>query len=351
MRDDFTLKTKIQLAKRVGYHCSYPGCGSLTIGPSYESEQSVSSVGIACHISAASAGKGSRRYNPSMTPEERKRISNGIWMCEKHGKLIDTDENRFSIGLLKIWKNLAEDIARLMVQKGYDYETALKLLEGKKLADNIVSIEKIGAENETIGNLINDSCISIVWGKEISDALRDFIIEYFRNSFDHGKATRFDIHIDSNKITISDNGSEFNPQRLMNNQTKTGGTIAIKNLIEKFSEKIVFSSRRLSNVNLTIITILNEVSDILKATPCSLQLTFDDFHIGNSSIGVSETCNEIYVVLPPYFALSDVRFMPKRFPQFNMVGKPIIFIVEHISNGVQILLRENYTECRIIGIQ
>ena len=44
MRDDFTLETKIQLAKRVGFHCSFPGCGSLTIGPSRESEKSTSSV-------------------------------------------------------------------------------------------------------------------------------------------------------------------------------------------------------------------------------------------------------------------------------------------------------------------
>lgn len=348
MRDDFTRATKIQLAKRVGYLCSYPGCGSLTIGPSDESEQSTSSVGIACHISSAAGGKGSRRFNPNMTSKERKHISNGIWMCEKHGKLIDTDENRFSSALLINWKKLAESVAKSMVQKGYDYETALRLLDGKKLADNAISIEQIGRENEAIGNLIDDSCIDIVWGKEISEALRDFIIEHLRNSFDHGKATKFDVKIEDNKINLADNGLEFNPQGLLNNQTKTGGTISIQNLIVGFSDRIVFSSRRSGNLNLVTITILRKAKDIIDATPCSLQLTFEDFHEGNSFINVSELCNEVYMVLPPYFALSDVRFMRLRFPQFNTISKPIIFVGEHISNGVKILLKENYPDCRII---
>lgn len=351
MRDDFTLETKIQLAKRVSYHCSFPGCGSLTIGPSDESEKSTSSVGTACHISAASDGKGARRYDANLSSEQRKHISNGIWMCDKHGKLIDTDESRFSTELLKTWKELAENVASLMLQKGYDYQTALKLYEGKKLANNDVRIEQTGTENEKIGNLITDSCISIVWGKQISDAIRDYLIEHFRNSFGHGKATSFEIIINENKITVLDNGTMFNPHQLIDSEEKTGGTIAIKNLLLQHSDKLIFTTQRIGDSNKTIISILDNSDNIFSITPCSVQLTFEEFHYGNATITISKDCNEFYIVLPPFFALSDVRFMPKKFPQFDRTGKSLVFIVEHISDGVQTLLRENYPECRIIGIK
>ncbi|WP_199141798.1 hypothetical protein, partial [Pedobacter sp. ASV12] len=280
MRDDFTLETKIQLAKRVSYHCSFPGCGAITIGPSEESEKSTSSVGTACHISAASQGTGSRRYDVSLTPEQRKHISNGIWMCDKHGKLIDTDETRFSTPLLKAWKELAENIASLMLQKGYDYKTALQLYEGKKLANNDLIIEKTGRENTLIGDLVTDSCISIVWGKKISDALRDYLIEHFRNAFGHGNATSLEINIRENEIIIIDNGLEFNPKTLINNNEKTGGTLAIKNLLGH-SERLIFATKWNGNNNETVITVLENADSILSITPCSVQLSFSDFHLGN----------------------------------------------------------------------
>lgn len=351
MRDDFTLETKMQLAKRVGYLCSFPGCGSLTIGPSDESEKSTSNVGTACHISAASAGRGARRYDENLSPDERKHISNGIWMCDKHGKLIDTDETRFSTTLLKSWKELAENVATIMLQKGYDYQTALQLFEEKKLANNEVRIEKIGTENEIIGHLITDSCISIVWGKHISDAIRDYLIEHFRNSFGHGNATEFSITINENKITVWDNGTEFNPQILLENSENSGGSIAIKNLLIEYSDKVIFNTQRNGGSNNTIITILDNADLILSITPCSIKLTFEEFHYGNSSITISEDCNEFYIILPSFFALSDVRLMPKKFTQFDRSGKSLVFIVEHISDGVKTLLLDNYPECRIIGIK
>ena len=271
-------------------------------------------------------------------------------MCDKHGKLIDTDETRFSTELLKSWKTLAENVDSLMLQKGIDYKTSLKLLNDKKLVDNSIRIIKLGIENETIGNLINDSCLMIVWSNQIADAIRDFAIEHFRNSFQHGKATYFDIQIIDDKIIFTDDGEEFIPQKLMLNNKNTGGTISIKNLILQFSDKIIFNTQRIKGVNKTIITILKEATDIFAVTPCSVQLTFEDFHLGNSSINISETCYEFYVILPPYFALSDVRFMPRKFPQFEKSGKLLVFIVEHISDGVRNLLTENYPESRIIGI-
>jgi hypothetical protein len=67
---------------------------------------------MACHIAAASAGRNARRYDATMTAEERRLISNGIWLCYLHGKLIDTDEARFTVSQLKKMKEVAETRAQ-----------------------------------------------------------------------------------------------------------------------------------------------------------------------------------------------------------------------------------------------
>jgi hypothetical protein len=69
-------------------------------------EDSFVNVGEAAHITAAAPG--GKRYDPSLTQEERRAASNGIWLCELCAKLIDTDEARFTVELLRRWKQDAE---------------------------------------------------------------------------------------------------------------------------------------------------------------------------------------------------------------------------------------------------
>ena len=104
-RDEFSLKTKEILAKRVGTLCSNPGCSVPTYGPNADPGKSTNK-GVAAHIKAASPR--GPRYDPNMTAEERSSIENGIWLCESCAKLIDTDEKRYSIDILRDWKLKAE---------------------------------------------------------------------------------------------------------------------------------------------------------------------------------------------------------------------------------------------------
>ena len=106
MRDNFSKKTKELLAKRVAFRCSFPGCHRITIGPSKEDNESVINLGEAAHINAAS--QNGPRYDESMTPEERRSISNGIWMCRHHARMIDADFINYSESTLRQWKELAE---------------------------------------------------------------------------------------------------------------------------------------------------------------------------------------------------------------------------------------------------
>jgi len=105
VRDDFTRRTIETIAKRAGYLCSNPACRSSTVGAAPGHDRSVN-VGVAAHITAAAPG--GPRYDRSLTREQRRHQSNGIWACQTHGKLIDSDSEHFTVEMLREWKQTAE---------------------------------------------------------------------------------------------------------------------------------------------------------------------------------------------------------------------------------------------------
>lgn len=115
MRDDFKPSTKEKIAKRVGYRCSNPDCGIPTVGPTSD-EDGIHNIGVAAHITAASPR--GPRYDPNISPEKRKSHSNGIWLCQTHAKMIDSDESHFTVKKLIKWKYMAEKRAFLDIVSG-----------------------------------------------------------------------------------------------------------------------------------------------------------------------------------------------------------------------------------------
>ena len=104
-RDDFSQETKSIVAARASWQCSYPGCPTgVLVGPSDESSTAVSRFGIVAHICAAAPGPGARRYDPAMTPEQRRDPDNGIYLCASHATMIDRDEVSFTIAGLQEMK-------------------------------------------------------------------------------------------------------------------------------------------------------------------------------------------------------------------------------------------------------
>lgn len=123
MRDDFPLRTKEILAKRVGNHCSNPECCQPTSGPHEDPDKAIN-IGVAAHITAASAG--GPRFDSTLTQDERKSALNGIWLCQKCAKLIDSDEARYTVEKILRWKSLAESKAAEILEKGPECVTSKK---------------------------------------------------------------------------------------------------------------------------------------------------------------------------------------------------------------------------------
>lgn len=121
-RDDFPESVKINAAKRTGYRCSF--CSISTIGPSYESSEATASIGEAAHICAAAPG--GKRYDPTMTPEQRSSIDNCIWMCKIHARLIDRDETKYTVESLKAMKLKAEKFAEKEISELDIYKKSYK---------------------------------------------------------------------------------------------------------------------------------------------------------------------------------------------------------------------------------
>jgi len=90
-REEFSEETKLIIARRAAYRCSFPTCDRVTIGPGKKSNQFIV-TGEAAHIySAATNGP---RGQGDLTPLELRSPDNGIWFCRVHSKIPDLNGGR-----------------------------------------------------------------------------------------------------------------------------------------------------------------------------------------------------------------------------------------------------------------
>ena len=101
-RDDFSTSTRRILGERAAYICTNPDCRENTIGPHSAPDRSLD-TGVAAHICAAAPG--GPRYDTTQTVEERQSIGNGIWLCARCSRIIDTDERVYPAERLRLWRS------------------------------------------------------------------------------------------------------------------------------------------------------------------------------------------------------------------------------------------------------
>lgn len=343
--DEFSPNVKEKLAARVGYRCSFPGCEAITIGPSNEASDATSSIGMACHISAASSGKGARRYRPDMSAADRRSINNGIWMCYTHGKLIDTDENRFTISQLEKWREIAE----LRAQRAVDRTSpVMQPLFHLDLASGEFEVLKTPAENRIIGEALHDAGVGEIWGVDAMHAVRDCIIEIARNARAHGLAKTVTVSISGRCVSIEDDGADFDVWSLYQKEVETGGTLAISHLLDHYREQIVLSSYRADERNRVTISLVRSSEDVRKATPCHLEFTLNDLSEDASPHFIERGCHAIYIILPPFTSPSDAVVLSNQLHWLRLDGRPLIFIAENISKVVRDRMRRLFPGARVM---
>lgn len=150
-RDNFSKANIRILRDRVASRCSNPDCRVSTTAAS-ETDDKAKIIGIAAHIHAASPG--GPRYDKAMSPQERKSIKNGIWLCANCSGDIDKDVDKYSFVLLNKWKVQAEGYAIIEMGKKLPCKsdaidtltTALTGQSKKFLADAIANVHQGSAK-------------------------------------------------------------------------------------------------------------------------------------------------------------------------------------------------------------
>ena len=171
-RDDFPSAVVTVLAKRVANICSNPTCRKQTSGPHTDDAKALN-TGVAAHISAASPG--GARYESSISPADRKNATNGIWLCQTCGKLVDNDATRYTAERLREWKRRAEEIALAEIES--------RAPNTGVLADSIQVVFDAWDIYRKRGNLSGDTVIFISgWAR---NAVRYSLTLRIRNQSQH----------------------------------------------------------------------------------------------------------------------------------------------------------------------
>jgi hypothetical protein len=348
-RDEFLEQTKKALAARSGYRCAFPVCDAITVGPSEESDIAISNVGVACHITAAASGPGARRYDPDMSPEERKSINNAIWMCGKHSIEIDRDEVRFTVKKLKHWKKIAEQRAKLAHSHGANYVDKYLRFYINDLTPSsaVIKLENISETNSLIGDAVFDSAIPSVWGRDSAIVARDLIIELSRNCFNHGSATKFELSISTNIIEITYDGNEYNIFTLLSAINGRGGFAVLKEVIEDHKDNIAISYH-FDVDNKVIIHRVADFESLKDDLPCVITLDFDSLNEAPDTIDVHHTCGAIYISLPEHFVCSDVHAAESRLSNIEYQGKPVFIVGKDMSKSTIEALTSKFPHLELI---
>ena len=176
-RDDFSPKIKLAVALRAGHRCSL--CSQPTVGPSDEAPHAVTMIGEAAHIHAAASGIGARRYLASMAAEERSDISNAIWLCANHARMIDRDETTYPAEAL------------VEIKRAHEIRCANELKTGSETVQSSLSLVAIGPNVVCVGDIISGDDLS--WTISICNFIEGDInillmfIEIFANSEDYDR--------------------------------------------------------------------------------------------------------------------------------------------------------------------
>lgn len=144
-RDDFKQTVKDEVSRRAGNKCSNPDCRKVTTGPT-STPSGIISIGVACHIKAASPG--GPRYDNLQSSEERASPENAIWLCADCARLIDSDVAQYPPEKLQAWKKRQEEWVRASI--GRSDQEPITEVAGNHIARGSGNITALDIEGSAI---------------------------------------------------------------------------------------------------------------------------------------------------------------------------------------------------------
>lgn len=247
-RDEFPKIVIEPLRNRVNNRCSNSDCRVPTTGPTSNPGR-VNSIGIAAHITAAASG--GPRYEFSLNPEERKSISNAIWLCSNCSIKIDRDPVKYTVVVLRAWKDkaeqkAAEEIGKKLPDDDYVIQSLSAVMTGQSsgFLPNLLpnaskatsqSLEKLdprfSIKTNHIDGLTNFE-INAVQTVNAKLLIKNEYIDEFNDKF-----SKFREH--GEKIVIDSKAIEFTGSLLLEKIFSQNGTVELRpNLIKNVIQKL-----------------------------------------------------------------------------------------------------------------
>jgi hypothetical protein len=334
---NFSKDTRQLLAFQAGYSCGFPGCKNPCVGPSQESAASKSDTGTACHIIAAADGPAARRTSTTMSDKDRRDPANGIWMCNYHGKLIDSDEATYSVEALRAWKALALRRAQLSQMLARPASLSVDDPDLNSLAPMGVQVMRLEGSRAAIRDLFVESAAFVAWGDELAAAARDLVVEIASNALRHGGASTVLATVEPRRFVVTDDGAEFDPRTLPDHSAPDGGAAAVRVIQSDLAGRLLIDHRHEAGKNRTTITAVKSRADLMLATPCFVDT--DLMAAGKDAKAAELTrvqnCETVYIFPPEGMTYSDRGEILVAAADVLALGKhPVLVMHGDISKGV-----------------
>lgn len=280
------------LEREAGFRCGYPSCRVPTIAPSNSSRSGLSQVGSAAHITAASPN--GPRYDAQMSHEQRSSHDNGIWLCQTHAKLIDTDVARFPTDLLHRWKRQLRHLNQRAVGLGLDIASQtemIRLVRSRTLAG--ASLDYI---SEWVGDFLAETGATVVWGRELADASRLVLTELVWNDLQHGGATWARLQSRGYTIRVATDGAIFSVDQLLLTDSPRGGHASADVFRTAYRDTHVLRHVPTARHNTHVITDMRGGPG--KHNPCSISTSDLDRPHRSALLDRFLGCPEVHVYFP-----------------------------------------------------
>ena len=309
-RENFPKKVIDTLRGRVNNRCSNPDCRVPTTGPT-KAPDKMNNIGIAAHITAASPG--GPRYDSSMIPKKRKSINNAIWLCSNCSIKIDKDVRKYSVKVLRDWKNSAENKAREEL--------------GKKIPDENYVIESITTALTGLSPKFMPDILSNA-SKATSRSLEMLDPRFSINANHINGMTSFEFKakepVEANILVKSNFANEF--LQKYNDLIENGETLIIDSRAVEFKGSPIFEEIFIQNGRLEISNSLNKTAiQKIWLTHPTAQETLHFYDIpGNIAVGESTITFEGFGC----DRIISIKYRVNRQQNINASNFDITFIID-----------------------